>query len=137
MPTITVDVPSFYGDVHTCSLEAGMRPTHFIQGIEHLSDGNAFTSQQSWPNVNWLSWMTLLNLLNESFTWLEPWASLILCPSVYNRVLSGRSEIPALLTSSYSFSHSLPGKAASRRDVILLYSLITGSKKDISNCVKQ
>lgn len=35
-----VESSYFFGDGHNCSLETGMRPTHFIQGTEHLSDDN-------------------------------------------------------------------------------------------------
>lgn len=33
-----VESPLSFGDGHNCSLENVMRPTHLIQGTEHLSD---------------------------------------------------------------------------------------------------
>lgn len=39
-----VESPVFFGDGHNCSLETGMRPIHFIQGTERLSDGNDIQS---------------------------------------------------------------------------------------------
>lgn len=58
-------------DVHTCFLGIGMRPAHFIQGTEHLSDGNDIQSppllaKQELADLDYPP----ESLLNESFTFL-------------------------------------------------------------------
>lgn len=63
--------PPSLGDVHICSLETGMRPTHFIQGTEHLSGGRDMQP----PTVLAKCELSDLDqppesLLNESFTLL-------------------------------------------------------------------
>lgn len=61
--------PHLLGDVHSCSRETGMRPTHFIQGAEHLSDGNdiwspAVLAKRELADLDYPP----ESLLNESFT---------------------------------------------------------------------